>query len=90
MVAGKPFRLSVYVISAMHTISADILNSRYNRPGTVADHGPSLHLDMDESRHQQTLVALADVDAGRTLTDDEMETWMTRVFGPPPVSDEPA
>ncbi len=29
----------------------------------------------DEEKHQRTLAALADVDAGRTITHEEMEAW---------------
>ena len=29
----------------------------------------------DEEKHQRTLAALADVDAGRTIPDEEMKAW---------------
>jgi len=77
-------------MSAMHTISVDVSDALYRRPDTVAEHdGQSRHLDTDDTRHQQTLAALADVDAGRTLTEAEMDAWMTKAFGPSPVTGEP-
>jgi|APEBP8051072266_1049373.scaffolds.fasta_scaffold00099_38 Ribbon-helix-helix protein, copG family. len=44
------------------------------------------YLDEDESRHRMTLAALADVDAGRTMTDEGMDAWMTEAFGPAPAA----
>ncbi len=29
----------------------------------------------DEDKHQRTLAGLADVDAGRTIPDEEMKAW---------------
>ncbi|NCT72666.1 MAG: hypothetical protein GXC75_17120 [Xanthomonadaceae bacterium] len=34
----------------------------------------------DEERHQLTLAGLADVDAGRTISHEEMKTWVRSMF----------
>jgi predicted transcriptional regulator len=34
----------------------------------------------DGKKHQLTLAALADVDAGRTISHDEMRTWVKSIF----------
>lgn len=35
----------------------------------------------DEKKHQRTLAALADVDAGRTISHVEMSAWAKSLFG---------
>lgn len=37
----------------------------------------------EEEKHQATLEALADVDAGRTTTHEEMMAWAQSLFGRP-------
>ncbi len=37
----------------------------------------------DEEKHQRTLAELADVDAGRTMTHEEMMAWAQSLFGRP-------
>lgn len=34
----------------------------------------------DEEKHQRTLAALADVDAGRTIPHEEMRAWAQSLF----------
>jgi predicted transcriptional regulator len=34
----------------------------------------------DEEKHQRTLAALADVDAGRIIPDEEMRAWAQSLF----------
>lgn len=36
----------------------------------------------DEEKHQQTLAALSDVDAGRTVPYEAMEAWARSLVGP--------
>jgi len=91
------------VISAMrtHAISAEVPDTLYRRLNAVAERtgqSPAWvtvqalqhYLDTDDARHLRTLVALADVDAGRILNDEQMDTWMLKTFGPQPVSEETA
>lgn len=35
----------------------------------------------DEEKHRLTLAGLADVDAGRTISDKEMQVWIKSLFG---------
>lgn len=37
----------------------------------------------DEEKHQRTLAGLADVDAGRTISHDEMMVWAQSLFDRP-------
>ncbi|HEV8694736.1 MAG TPA: hypothetical protein VGQ93_11240 [Lysobacter sp.] len=37
----------------------------------------------DEEKHRRTLDGLADVDAGRTITHEEMQAWAQSLFGRP-------
>jgi predicted transcriptional regulator len=34
----------------------------------------------DEEKHQRTLAGLADVDAGRTIPDEEMSAWTQSIL----------
>lgn len=36
----------------------------------------------DEEKHQRTLAGLADVDAGRTIPDEEMKAWTRSLLNP--------
>lgn len=38
----------------------------------------------DEEKHQQTLAALSDVDAGRTIPYEAMEAWTQSLLEPSP------
>jgi len=49
--------------------------------------GTPFHSSASDVHHQRTLTALVDVDSGRILTEDEMDAWMIKTFGPPPVSE---
>ncbi len=37
----------------------------------------------DDWKHQRTLAGLADVDAGRTISHEEMMAWAQSLFGRP-------
>lgn len=37
----------------------------------------------DEEKHQRTLAGLAGVDAGRTITHEEMTAWVNSLFSRP-------
>jgi predicted transcriptional regulator len=54
----------------------DALAERLDRPrGWVMKHALELLVDLEKKRHQLTLEALADVDAGRTVDHAEIEAW---------------
>ena len=42
-----------------------------------------LPVPSNEETHQRTLAGLADVDAGRTITHEEMTEWAQSLFGRP-------
>lgn len=42
-----------------------------------------LPVPSNEEKHQRTLAGLADVDAGRTITHEEMTEWAQSLFGRP-------
>lgn len=42
-----------------------------------------LPVPTDEEKHQRTLAGLADVDAGRTITHEEMMAWAQSLFSRP-------
>lgn len=76
-------------------ISAKLPEELYERLAAAAERGDRSmswitaqalqnYLDEDESIHTMTLAALADVDAGRTIDDDELDARMEREFGPAP------
>lgn len=39
----------------------------------------------DDEKHQRTLAALADVDAGRTISHEELKVWVQSLTGKIPV-----
>lgn len=54
----------------------DELAARLERPkGWVVKEAVAGYLALEEARHQATLEALADVDAGRTVAHDDIEAW---------------
>lgn len=54
----------------------DALAERLDRPrGWVMKEALSLFVDLEKKRHQLTLEALADVEAGETVDHSQVETW---------------
>lgn len=78
-------------------ISAKLPEELYERLSAAAERGDRSmswitaqalqnYLDEDEAIHEMTLAALADVDAGRTMDDDELDARMEGEFGPAPTA----
>ncbi len=56
----------------------DALAKRFDRPrGWIVAEALSLFVDLERKRHQLTLEALKDVDAGRTVGHAQIEAWAT-------------
>jgi predicted transcriptional regulator len=54
----------------------DGLAERLDRPkGWIVKEAVASYIALEEKRHRLTLEALADVDAGRTLDQEEVERW---------------
>lgn len=54
----------------------DAAASRIERSrGWVVKQALAAWVDQEDERHRMTLEALADVDAGRIISDEAMETW---------------
>jgi predicted transcriptional regulator len=54
----------------------DGLAERLDRPkGWIVKEAIASYIALEEKRHRLTLEALADVDAGRTLDQEEVERW---------------
>jgi predicted transcriptional regulator len=54
----------------------DVIAARRDRSrGWIMKQALSLWVEHEEKRHQLTLDALADVDAGKAVDHDEVETW---------------
>lgn len=61
----------------------DGLAERLDRPkGWIVKEAIASFLALEEKRHRLTLEALADVDAGRTLDQAEIEAWVARTGKP--------
>ena len=55
----------------------DAIAARRDRSrGWIMKQALSLWVEQDEKRYQLTLTALADVDAGKTIDHDEVESWV--------------
>jgi predicted transcriptional regulator len=55
----------------------DVIATRRDRSrGWILKQALSLWVEQEERRHRLTLEALADVDAGKTLDQDEVEKWV--------------
>lgn len=79
-------------MSASRRISAEVPVELYDRLSQAAqrsdrsmswvvDQALQSYLDEDEARHCATLAALADVDAGRSITDAAMDAWLAETTG---------
>ncbi len=54
----------------------DALAERLDRPrGWIVAEALTRFVELEQERHQLTLEALADVDAGRVVAHDEVATW---------------
>ena len=54
----------------------DALADRLDRPrGWIMNEALSLYVDLERKRHALTVEALEEVDAGRTLSHESVETW---------------
>jgi len=61
----------------------DGLAERIDRPkGWIVKEAIASYVALEEKRHRLTLEALADVDAGRTLAQDEVEAWVASLAKP--------
>lgn len=64
-------------IPAMLAEQVDKLAERLDRSkGWVVKQALSEYLALEEQRHQMTLEALADVDAGRVISHQDMDVWL--------------
>jgi predicted transcriptional regulator len=55
----------------------DVIAKRRDRSrGWILKQALSLWVEQEEQRHRLTLEALADVDAGKTLDQEEVEKWV--------------
>jgi predicted transcriptional regulator len=58
----------------------DVIAARRDRSrGWIMKQALSAWVKHEEERYRQTLEALADVDAGRTVDHDEVENWVDRL-----------
>jgi predicted transcriptional regulator len=54
----------------------DALADQLDRPrGWIVNEALSLYIDLERKRHALTLEALAEVDAGRTVSHESIESW---------------
>jgi|CXWL01.1.fsa_nt_gi predicted transcriptional regulator len=54
----------------------DALAEQFDRPrGWIMNEALTLYVELERERHQLTLEALAEVDAGSTVAHEEIETW---------------
>jgi len=61
----------------------DGLAERIDRPkGWIVKQAIASYVALEEKRHRLTLEALADVEAGRTLEQDEVEAWVASLARP--------
>ena len=61
----------------------DGLAERIDRPkGWIVKEAIASYVALEEKRHRLTLEALADVEAGRTLEQDEVEAWVASLAKP--------
>mgnify|MGYP001010692375 CR=1 FL=1 len=60
----------------------DELAATLDRPrGWIVKEALSLFVDLEKKRHALTLEAIADVDAGRTVSHEEVEAWAATLPG---------
>ena len=60
----------------------DGLADRLDRPrGWVVKEALEAYVGLAEERHRETLAALRDVDSGRLVEHDEVESWLTGLGG---------
>jgi predicted transcriptional regulator len=60
----------------------DKLAGRLDRPrGWIVKDALARYVELEQRRHQLTLEALADVDAGRVVDHSEIEDWAATVTG---------